>query len=55
MISGNKTRAVFDQYNIVSDADLETAAQKQLAYLQSQKGAVSGSVVDLLQKKIGTD
>ena len=51
-ISGHKTRSVFDRYNIVNDADLQLAAQKQELYLQTQKDTVSSTVHKLNEKAV---
>jgi len=50
-ISGHKTRAVFDRYNIVSSEDLKAAAARHEAYLQGQPGTKLGTIVDLAEKK----
>ena len=51
MVSGHKTRSVFDRYNIVNDADLREAAQKQEAYLQGQNGYKTVTIGDFGTKK----
>jgi integrase len=40
MISGHKTRSVFERYNIVSDQDLKEAAKKMQTYHEKLNGSV---------------
>ena len=44
MISGHRTRNVFDRYDIASEQDLRLAAKAQEAYLQSFTGKETGNV-----------
>ncbi|OPL12557.1 MAG: integrase [delta proteobacterium MLS_D] len=51
MVSGHKTRSVFDRYNIVSETDLKLASQRQENYLQAQSGHSAGTVTKITKKK----
>jgi len=50
-LTGHKTRSIFDRYNITSDADLITAAQKLDEFAERAKTqAKTAKVVNMAEK-----
>jgi len=54
-ISGHKTRAVFERYNIVSGRDLKDAAAKLEAYLARENGHNLGTIAPSGSRGVGTE
>ncbi len=51
VISGHKTRSVFDRYNIVNEADLKAAADKLSGYFSKEIGTILGTIEELHRKE----
>ena len=54
MISGHRTRTVFDRYNIVGEDDLKQASRKQEIYLEDRHGHKMGTICESGENGRGT-
>jgi integrase len=52
MISGHKTRSVFDRYNIVNEDDLKKASQKVTAYHQKKASKENGHNLGTIKAQV---